>query len=138
MSDRVLMRTMTRKSILGFGAKEYRELSIGMLIDTGRAWQLIQSYFNLDKINFTDELLNELGITKDIRLKKPSKCDSYDEGKRMTKIALANRKSNMSEKEILYLSAYAKRAFKLKTDNIRKGIRYSNSKGVLQNKNLKR
>lgn len=69
----ILKRTLTRKSILGFGYSENRDLSVQMLLDLKRNYVLISSYFNLDKINFTDDILDELGITEEWRIEKPGK-----------------------------------------------------------------
>lgn len=88
---RVLKRVLTRKSILGFGYAEYRDLSVQMILDLEKANILITSYFRLDKIDFTEDILDELGITSEWRIVKPSKdyelCNSF----------LKNRASNLSD-----------------------------------------
>jgi hypothetical protein len=70
---RVLKRVLTRKSILGYGYSDVRDLSVQMILDLGRENTLIKSYFNLEKIDFTEDILNELGITSEFRLVKPIK-----------------------------------------------------------------
>lgn len=70
---RVLKRVLTRKSILGFGYAENRDLSVQMILDLGRKNLLIDSYYGLEKIDFVEDILNELGITKEFRLQKPAK-----------------------------------------------------------------
>ena len=41
--------------------------------------ELIKIYFGLGKINFIDEILDELGISEDMRIPKPGKIIDYDE-----------------------------------------------------------
>jgi protein-tyrosine-phosphatase len=41
--------------------------------------ELIKIYFGLSKINFMDEILDELGISEDMRIPKPGKIVDYDE-----------------------------------------------------------
>ena len=40
--------------------------------------ELIKIYFGLSKINFIDEILDELGISEDMRISKPGKIVDYD------------------------------------------------------------
>ena len=40
--------------------------------------ELIKIYFGLGKINFTDDILDELGISEDMRIEKPGKIEDYD------------------------------------------------------------
>ena len=49
---RILKRVLTRKSILGYGYAEYRDLSVQMILDLGKKNILINSYFGLEKIDF--------------------------------------------------------------------------------------
>jgi hypothetical protein len=67
----VLKRTLTRKSILGFGNDSLKNLSVQAAIDLGKTRYLARSYFNLEKISFTDDILDELGITLEYRIEKP-------------------------------------------------------------------
>jgi len=73
MSDSILCRTMTRKSVLGFGYSSYRDLTVQMMLDSKRNKVLVSAYYGLDKINYTDDVLDELCITKDLRIDKPGK-----------------------------------------------------------------
>ena len=41
--------------------------------------ELIKIYFGLGKINFTDDILEELGISEDMRIEKPGKIEDYEE-----------------------------------------------------------
>jgi hypothetical protein len=90
---RVLKRVLTRKSILGYGYAEYRDLSVQMILDLDKAHILITSYFGLEKIDFTEDILDELGITSEWRIVKPSK--DYD----LCKLFYKNRTSNLSDVE---------------------------------------
>jgi hypothetical protein len=71
----ILKRILTRKSIMGFGSSSTRDLSVQMLLDTGQHNLLTCAYFNLDKIGFTDDILDELGITQEYRIDKPGKSE---------------------------------------------------------------
>lgn len=69
----VIKRILTRKSIIGFGHPDYRELSVQMILDLDKPNFLINAYFNLGKIGFTDDILDELNITSEYRIEKPGK-----------------------------------------------------------------
>ena len=70
---RVLKRVLTRKSILGYGRFQYRDLSVQMILDIGQKNILINSYFGLEKIDFTPDILDELGISNEFIIEKPGK-----------------------------------------------------------------
>ena len=40
---------------------------------------LIKIYYGLGKINFTDDILDELGISQEMRIEKPGKIEDYEE-----------------------------------------------------------
>lgn len=71
-------RKLTRKSTLGFGS--HREWTVGDLIDRGRYFTIIDSYFNLSHITFFDDVLDEVKISKEWRIEKPGvdKYKGYD------------------------------------------------------------
>jgi len=77
--SRILLRTMTRKSIIGFGYAGNRDLSVQMMLDIGRRKQLISSYFGLEKINYTVDILEEIGIYPNFVIDKPGKVKNIDE-----------------------------------------------------------
>jgi hypothetical protein len=60
MSEVVLMRTLTRKSIIGFGA--YRDLSIQNLLDTRQHRALLEIYYFFRNIDFMPDIKEELFI----------------------------------------------------------------------------
>jgi hypothetical protein len=74
----VLLRKLTRKSIIGFG--KYCGCPVSQIIESNNGRMLVWYYYNIEGISFVDELLDELGITPDIRIKKPSKDpEKFDE-----------------------------------------------------------
>jgi hypothetical protein len=71
MSDVVLLRKLTAKSILKFG--KFADLTVQQCIDTKKKKYLRWVYFNCSNITFTDELFEELKIPEWYRFVKPSK-----------------------------------------------------------------
>lgn len=63
-----LLRTLTRKSKAGWG--HYADFTIQDLINVNRL-ELLNWYYNLGSITFADEILDELLISSDYRIKKP-------------------------------------------------------------------
>lgn len=66
-----LLRTLTRKSKLNFG--KWKDYTVQEMLDLDKKLYLISPYYKLTSINYTDEILNELGITEEYRILKPSK-----------------------------------------------------------------
>ena len=71
MSDVTLLRTLTRKSILKFGM--FCDSQVQNLLDLKKYKYLRWVYFNSSKINFIDDILDEIGIPLHFRIVKPSK-----------------------------------------------------------------
>ncbi len=70
------LRTLTRKSKLGFG--KYKDLTVQKILDMRMPLVLISPYYKLTSINYMEDILIELRITDDYRIKKPSKdLDMY-------------------------------------------------------------
>jgi hypothetical protein len=88
-----LKRVLTRKSILGFGYAENRDLSVQMILDLGKKDILINAYFGLEKIDFIEDILDELGITHEFRMIKPSK--DYE----LQKLFFQQRNANWTDEE---------------------------------------
>lgn len=88
----VNLRKLTRKSRLGFGFKEIKEIRIQDVLIMNKHKELIKIYFGLDKITFMDDILDELGISEDMRIEKPGKISSYEERDKLVEIALAKVK----------------------------------------------
>lgn len=74
----ILLRTLTKKSTLNFGT--YKNSTVEVLFGMRKQIDLTSIYFKLSNITFTDEILNELGITEEFRIPKPSKnVELYEE-----------------------------------------------------------
>lgn len=132
--DSILMRTMTYKSILGFGYSSVRDLSVGQLIDLKNYRVLISSYYGLDKINFIDDVLDDLGITEDMRIPKPGKLDNDGKGDMVYK-ALGNIYSNYSDNKKMGLWSKGEKQKRLRKKRKEKYIKHKSSKFLLQSKN---
>jgi hypothetical protein len=86
MGYSITLRTLTEKSVLGFGYESTRDLRIRDIITLGKSSQLIRAYYGLGKITFTDELLDELLITKDLRIDKPGKLPLKERNEAVSKV----------------------------------------------------
>lgn len=67
----VLLRKMTFKSRIEFGI--YPELTVQELINMNKHSELIKMYYGLEKIDFVDEVKEQLHITGDRLIPKPGK-----------------------------------------------------------------
>ena len=65
-----LLRTLTLKSQLKYGFHSERRVSEMMISGSNKSY-LVWSYYALDKISFSDDILTSLGITKKDRIEKP-------------------------------------------------------------------
>lgn len=70
ITDTVLLRTLTSKSILHMGRYENQKVDTVIEIDN---FYLATLYFLNDKINFTEDVLVRLGIYGNLRINKPGK-----------------------------------------------------------------
>lgn len=125
----VLKRVLTRKSILNFGYGDLRDLSVQMLLDLGHQKHLINAYFSLEKIDFIEDILDELAITSEFRLVKPSK--NYDLCKQFYK----HRKLNMSSEEKIKEFSKDKSRDKRKVLCFEKRNKFAESKSYLKARN---
>lgn len=125
----ILKRTLTRKSILGFGYSRDRDLSVQMLLDLGRKNLLISSYYGLDKIDFAPDILEELGITQNWIISKPGK--DLEKREQFFK----QRLTTMSDQERIEYYAVQNKQFKEKQKNEINRRKYSESKNYLRLKN---
>jgi hypothetical protein len=132
--ETTLKRTLTRKSILGFGYKEIRDLSIQMLLDLRKHRMLIDAYFNLQKIDFVDDVLNEIGITEQYRIPKPGRSENMRK-KFYTDLIAKERQQEKTDldriKEANSVMKDKRKAY------IRKEmeVKYTSNKGYLKGKN---
>ena len=65
----ILLRKLTLKSKIGFGI--FKECTVEEIMKSGRHKELINIYFRLANVTFTDDILDILHITD--RLNKPGK-----------------------------------------------------------------
>ncbi|TXB65310.1 hypothetical protein FRY74_07770 [Vicingus serpentipes] len=84
----VNLRKLTRKSRLGFGYKEIKEIRIQDILIMNKHKELIKIYFGLDKITFMDDILDELGISEEMRIEKPGKIKDLEERNKIVAQAL--------------------------------------------------
>lgn len=96
------LRKMTLKSVINVG--RFYNLSVQNVIDMGNIGGLVALYFNLSKISYTDDVLDILGITKDLRIEKPGKIESLDMQQKYRSDALNNYYKDFSEIEKMNLS----------------------------------
>lgn len=70
----LLLRKMTRKSIIGFG--NYKDLTVQNLMDLQKHDELLSIYYNLEKIDFDDDVKFELCLYDYRQIPKPGKDKS--------------------------------------------------------------
>ena len=75
----VNMRKLARKSRLGFGYQDIKNITIQDIMIMNKHKQLISIYYGLDKITFMDDILEECGIMPDARIEKPGKIRDLEE-----------------------------------------------------------
>jgi len=71
MVDITLLRKLTEKSKFGFG--KYNNLAVREVLNLQHPQYIRWCYFNLDKISFIEDILNEVKIPKEYRIEKPGK-----------------------------------------------------------------
>ena len=94
----VNLRKLTRKSRLGFGYRDIKHITIQDILIMNKHKELIKIYFGLGKINFTDDILEELGISEDMRIEKPGKIEDYEERDKLVAKALVTVKARKKKK----------------------------------------
>jgi len=100
-----LLRTLTLKSQLKYGYHAERKVSEMIISDHNKSY-LVWSYYCLDKISFTDDILTLLGITEADRIKKPGTDNSkhikirnkYTDWKSLKSLFSKNNKTRSLEK----------------------------------------
>lgn len=73
--ERVTLRKLTRKSIIGFG--KHSDMSVGQLIDFQKTPYLRWVYFNMSNIDFMPEILDEIHVPDEYRIANPGKKPEY-------------------------------------------------------------
>tara|TARA_B100001287_G_scaffold141684_1_gene119181 strand:- start:4604 stop:4984 length:381 start_codon:yes stop_codon:yes gene_type:complete len=93
----VNLRKLTRKSRLGFGYRDIKHITIQDILIMNKHKELIKIYFGLGKINFVDDILDELGITEEMRIEKPGKIEDYEQRDKLVEKALVTVKARKKE-----------------------------------------
>ena len=93
----VNMRKLARKSRLGFGYQDIKNITIQDIMIMNKHKELIKIYYGLDKITFMDDILEECGISEDMRIEKPGKIKDYAERDVMVKKAMVTVKARKKE-----------------------------------------
>ena len=93
----VNLRKLTRKSRLGFGYRDIKHITIQDILIMNKHKELIKIYFGLGKINFIDDILDELGISEDMRIEKPGKIEDYEQRDKLVAKALVTVKARKKE-----------------------------------------
>ena len=119
----VNLRKLTRKSRLGFGYRDIKHITIQDILIMNKHKELIKIYFGLGKINFTDDILEELGITEEMKINKPGKIEDYEERDRIVAKALVTVKARKKEE----IAAFRKMAAEMR-ENEKKIKEESSSK----------
>jgi len=92
----ILLRKLTKKSTLNFG--KYKDYTVNHLFGMKKQIELISIYFKLSTITFTDDILDELGITEEYRIEKPSKNMELYQDFMMMKYGLKKRPNKKLQK----------------------------------------
>ena len=109
----VNLRKLTRKSRLGFGYRDIKDITVQDIMIMNKHKELIKIYFGLGKINFTDDILDELGISEDMRIQKPGKISDYNERDILVAKALKVVKERRKEET----AAFRKMAQEMRENN---------------------
>lgn len=113
---------------MGFGGFETRDLSVQMLLDLNKGFLLVNAYFHLEKIDFTEDILLELGITEEFRIPKPGK--DYNKCKEFKNY----KYQSLSDLDRIKLASKINKDLKMETSRSRKR-RTGNSAEYLRSKN---
>lgn len=125
MSDNLLKRTLTMKSKIGFG--HYFNMTVEEMFISRNQVKLIDMYYCLEKIDFTEDILEKLCITE--RIEKPGKdiTKKYDA---IGKFIKKERDSRTDEENFKIARQYQQ--FRKKNSKARQG----NAEAITRNKAL--
>lgn len=127
MSDVVLLRKLTEKSTLKFGM--YGDVPIYNLLDLKKYSYLRWVYYNSSNITFLNNILEEIGITKEYYIDKPGKNTELGIELNDIKKSKMPFKSKQHIKKVIRCSKISKKMSKTTVNN------FKYSKGSLQAKN---
>jgi len=124
----VLLRTLSRKSVLWFG--KFEGLSVQQIIDMKRGQYLRWLYYNCQGVSFLNDVLEEIRINEYWRIKKPG-----IRPKKHDQLCQENRKkmSFKSKSHVDRVMRIRKHVKKIKTEK-----KEVTSRGVSQACNLQR
>lgn len=134
--DVTLLRTLTSKSFLKFG--KYFDLTVQGVINMYQEkglYYLTWVYFNSSKINFTDDILSQLGIESDDIIVKPGKiCDEQIIRDALNKCSSLRTDKSFQEvgaanywKRKAHLKAYKKHTNNAQSINNQRAISHTNN-----------
>jgi len=137
----VLLRTLTRKSLIGFGA--FVDLTVQNLLDTFRSRELLHIYYTCRNIDFNQDLKDELCISGEREInKKNNKNERYINETFLyisvcTKLMLDKQDNVMDNKNQLQFIKFNRFNKKNKENSTTRKERYFNSKINNRNRNQK-
>lgn len=116
----VLLRTLTRKSRIGFGA--YTDLTVQNLLDTFRHKELYNIYYAFRNIDFCQDLKDELCIhgEREIDKKLPNPDRFFKDAPRFTALCMSemiDKKNNKQQKTELNMIRKFKKSNKTHQKN---------------------
>ncbi len=111
----VLLRTLTQKSIIGFGA--FTDLTVQNLLDTFRYKELLEIYYNFRNIDYCQELKDILCIEGDrvINKREPNPDRFFKDAKKKIyacMAALIEKKTSEQKGHELHYRAKEKKGMK--------------------------
>lgn len=119
----MVLRKLTRKSLLKFG--KYAEYRVGDLLKLCRHDYLRWVYYNSSNINFFDDILDELNITKEFIIVKPGKNSELHKKILQEKLILwtefTDQEKGMNRKITIAENKRIKKAKKIMTWNSNMG-----------------
>jgi len=133
----LLLRTLTLKSIIGFG--NFKDMTVQNLFDLRMEKELISIYYSLDKINYNKEIIEKLAIPENLIIQKPGRKKEFIG--EYWRYIINKRKSELSEKEYMEIgnavNSLKRKVSKINDANTNHKTNLSNSKRALQYKNQK-
>jgi len=135
----VLLRKLTRKSIIGFSA--YTDLTVQNLLDQFKHRELLELYYLFRNIDFADDILEELHITGERRLDKKNMLPDDDRFKYKYLVGkclhsmIEARTEEQNDRFNKQKMGINQRESKQRKHNISSIVKHISRKGVLQYKN---
>jgi hypothetical protein len=125
MSDVVLLRTLTRKSIIGFST--FSDLTVQNLLDTKQHKKLLEIYYFFRNIDFMPDILEELCIIGERVVDKKIPKERYD---KQNYVWIALCLKDIIDKQNQQVGKYKLFGMARKNKRINKHIQKSNEVGL--------